>query len=97
MTTDPNVNPLPINPLLLDSFALRRRVLLTAVLTMSLYLGSAYVLTAANLPSWMMIGVLVLVWLLVVRPLMQPVRDSVRLRRNLAYQSFREQREDERG
>jgi len=54
---------------------------------MTAYLGSAYALTAAGLPSWMLLGVLVLLWVLVVRPLMQPVRDALRLRRDLAYRA----------
>lgn len=89
--------PDEVDPRLLDSFALRRRVLLTAVLTFALYLGSAYVLTAANLPRWMLFGVLVLLWAGVVRPLMAPVRASVRFRRGLAYQAFLEQKGQGRG
>lgn len=86
-----------VDPRLLDSFALRRRVLLTAGTTMVAYLGSAYALTAAGLPSWMLLGVLVLLWVLVVRPLMQPVRDSLRLRRELAYRAHVAQKEQREG
>jgi len=86
-----------VDPRLLDSFALRRRVLLSAAITMVAYLGSAYALTAAGLPSWMLLVVLALLWVLVVRPLMQPVRDSLRLRRDLAYRAHVAQREQRDG
>lgn len=86
-----------IDPRLLDSIGLRRRVLLTGVLTLTAYFVSSYLLFAAGLPGWMMIGVVVLLWVLVVRPLMAPVRASVKLQRSLAYEAFLQQKDQERG
>ena len=92
-----HVNGDAADPRLLDSIGLRRRVLLTGVLTVTAYFVSSYLLFAAGLPGWMMIGVVVLLWLLVVRPLMAPVRASLRLQRSVAYQAFLEHKEQERG
>ena len=81
----------PVAP---DPYALRRRVLLTGALTFVLFLGVAYVLTALQASSlWLLLAVAVL-WLVVVRPLMRPVQEAVRLRRRLAYQAYLEGRED---
>jgi hypothetical protein len=44
-------------------------------------------------PSWYALVGAALIWFFVVRPLMQPVRDAVTLRRRLAYQAWLEQRD----
>ena len=80
----------PVAP---DPAALRRRVLLTAVLTLGAYLTTAYVLSVTGAPSWLLLPALVLIAVLVVRPLMAPVFAANRLRRRLAYQAFLEQRD----
>ena len=79
----------------LDAAALRRRVALTALLTLTLYVAAAYVHTALGVSDWWLVPVVVLLYVLVVRPLMAPVREASRLRRALAYQAFLEMREQE--
>ncbi len=76
-----------------DPMALRRRVLATAVLTFALFLTAGYVLTALELSSIWLLPVLVLLWALVVRPLMRPVRAATALRRRLAFQAFLDARD----
>ena len=84
-------------PEALDTYALRRRVLLTGVVTLALFLVYGYLLAAARASQlWVLPGVVVL-YLVVVRPLMRPVREAVSLRRRLAYQAFLESKEHERG
>ena len=84
--------PVEREPALLDVGALQRRVLLTGVVTMVLFLAAGVTLSALALPGWYVLPVAVLLYAFVVRPMMQPVRDAVRLRRDLAYQAFLEQR-----
>jgi hypothetical protein len=80
----------------LDAGALRRRVLLTAVVSFALFLTAAYVHTALGVADgWLLVAV-VLLAVLVVRPMMAPVRAATRLRRDLAYQSWLDGREDAR-
>ncbi len=77
-----------------DPASLRRRVLLTAVVSLLLFLAVGYVITAVNASSIWLLPSLLLLFLLVVRPLMRPVREASRLRRRLAYQAFVAQRAD---
>ena len=77
-----------------DPMALRRRVLLTGVLTLGSYVALAYVLAALQAPQWFLLVGLVLLAVLVVRPLMRPVFAADRLRRRLAYQAFLDARGD---
>ena len=79
-------------PVLLDVGALQRRVLLTGVVTMVLFLTTGVALSSVGLPGWYVLPVAVLLYASVVRPMMQPVREAVRLRRELAYQAFLDQR-----
>ncbi len=71
-----------------DPFALRRRVLGTAVLTLVLFLTAAYVITALDVSSLWLVLAVVLLYALVVRPLMRPVHEASALRRRLAYQAY---------
>jgi hypothetical protein len=80
-----------------DSFALRRRVLLTAVLTLGAFFVLGYTITALEAPPWLLLPAMLLVVVLVVRPLMAPVVAANRLQRRLAMQAFLEQQEDGRG
>ncbi len=80
----------------LDIGALRRRVLLTGVVTLVLFLALSVLITSTGLPDWTVLPAAVLLYAVVVRPLMQPVRDAVRLRRDLAHHAFREQKERDR-
>jgi hypothetical protein len=69
-------------------------VLLTGVLTLLLFVAAAYVVASAGLSdAWLLLAVVVL-YVVIVRPLMQPVRDASRLRRSLAYQAFLDSRKD---
>jgi predicted secreted protein len=78
-----------------DPYALRRRVLLTAVVTMVLFLTIGYLLTALDLSGlWTLLAV-ALLYALVVRPMMRPVREATALRRRLAYQAFLDGRSDD--
>lgn len=77
----------------LDVAALKRRVLLTAVVTLALFVTATYVLTALGAGDGWLVPVAVLLYVGVVRPLMAPVRAATRLRRDLAYQAWRDTRE----
>jgi hypothetical protein len=75
-------------PTVLDVHALRRRVLLTGLLSLALFFVVAYAVATAGLSDlWLLVG-MGLIYALVVRPLMRPVREMTRLRRSLAYQAF---------
>lgn len=76
----------------LDPRGLRRRVVVTGLLTFALFLVLAYVLTAFDLSQAWLVPGLVVLWLLVTRPLLAPVREVTGLRRRLAYQAYLEQR-----
>lgn len=79
-----------------DPGALRRRVLLAAVVSFGLFLVLAYVVASAGLADWWLLIGMVALYAAVVRPLMRPVRDASRLRRSLAYQAFLDRPEDEK-
>ena len=71
-----------------DTFALRRRVLWTGLLALVLFfVTGSFVAWLEVDGAWFLIA-LVLEYLLIVRPLMRPVRDAVKLRRRLAYQAW---------
>ncbi|MCW2608286.1 MAG: hypothetical protein JWO60_2979 [Frankiales bacterium] len=78
-----------------DAAALKRRVLLTAVLTLVLFVTATYVHTALGVSDLWLAPVVVLLYLLVVRPLMAPVRAASRLRRDLAYQAWLDMRAEQ--
>jgi hypothetical protein len=88
--TEPELHPQTPDP-----GTLRRRVLLTGLLALGLYVVALVVLDAFGAPAWYALLVAGLIWFFVVRPLMQPVRDAVRLRRRLAYQAWLEQRDEQ--
>ena len=76
-----------------DPTALRRRVLVAGLLSFALFLVLAYGIASAGLSDgWLLVGMAVL-YAVVVRPLMKPVRDASRLRRSLAYQAFLENKD----
>jgi hypothetical protein len=81
-----------------DTYALRRRVLLAGVLSLVLWLSLAWTIAWLEVSdAWLLIGT-VLLYLLVTRPLMHPVREAIKLRRRLAYQAWLdEQGRDEQG
>ena len=80
---------------LLDVRALQRRVLLTGLLALGSFVAIGVLVEAVGAPQWYLLVGMVVVWLLVVRPLMRPVRAAVALRRRLAYAAFLEQRQHE--
>jgi hypothetical protein len=80
-----------------DPVALRRRVLLTGLVSLALFLVLAYLVASAGASDWWLLLGMAVVYVVVIRPLMRPVRDASRLRRRLAYQAFREGRERDDG
>jgi hypothetical protein len=71
-----------------DPHSLRRRVLLVGILAFALYICLAWTVYKLGVSdAWLLIGA-VLAYLLVIRPLMRPVREALRLRRRLAYQAW---------
>ena len=88
-------DPLPLGAP--DTYALRRRVLLAGVLGVALWLVSSYFVYWLGVSdAWVLIA-LALIYLLVVRPLMRPVRDAIKLRRRLAYEAWLAERGPDRG
>ena len=76
-----------------DSYALRRRVLLTAVVGFVLFLAIGWVVAWLHVAdAWLLIG-MALVYLLVVRPMLRPVREAIKLRRRLAYSAYLAEKE----
>lgn len=86
-----------MNEPLIDTTALRRRVLLTGVVAMVLFFAASIAITSSGLPDWLVLPAAVLLYVLVVRPMMQPVRDAVRLRRDLAYRAYLDSKGKGRG
>jgi len=75
-------------PTVPDTVALRRRVLLVGVLSFVLFLTLAWTIAWLEVSdAWLVIGT-VLLYVVVIRPLMHPVREAIRLRRRLAYQAW---------
>lgn len=76
-----------------NTYALRRRVLAVGVLSLLLFLVTAYTIAWLGVSdAWLLIG-MGLIYLLAVRPLMRPVREAIHLRRRLAYDAWLEDRE----
>jgi hypothetical protein len=68
--------------------ALKRRVLCVGVLSFALWLSLAWTIAWLEVSdAWLVIGTVVL-YLLITRPLMHPVREAIKLRRRLAYQAW---------
>jgi hypothetical protein len=78
-----------------DTSALRRRVLLTALVALVLYVASVVLLDALRAPSLYAFLAAALIYVFVVRPMMAPVREAVKLRRRLAFQAWADSREDD--
>ncbi|MGB8651880.1 MAG: hypothetical protein WCD35_14590 [Mycobacteriales bacterium] len=71
-----------------DTHALRRRVLVVGLVSLLLFFAVAYAIAWLGVPdAWLLIG-MALIYLVVIRPLMRPVREAVRLRRRLAYEAW---------
>ncbi|MEO6205530.1 MAG: hypothetical protein ABIO67_09135 [Mycobacteriales bacterium] len=82
------------DPTVPDPMALRRRVLLAGVVGMALFFAIAYVIAAAGVSDLWLLAAMVVAYVLVIRPLMRPVREASSLRRRLAYQAFLDSREE---
>lgn len=87
--------PLPLG--VPDTYALRRRVLLVGAVSLLLFLVVSYTIAWLGISdAWLLIA-LALIYLLVIRPLMKPVRDALALRRRLAYDAYRDERHSKDG
>lgn len=75
-----------------DTYALRRRVLLTGVVAVGLWLATSYLVYWLGVSDAWVLVALALIYFLVIRPLLRPVRDAVKLRRRLAYQAYLDER-----
>ena len=76
-----------------DPYALRRRVLLTGFVSLVLFFVLAYLVFLAGASDWWLLLLMAVAYVVVIRPLMRPVREASKLRRRLAYQAFLESRE----
>ena len=83
-----------VDPPVLDTFALRRRVLLAGALSLTLFLAFGYLLAYLQASQLWALPGMVILYVVVVRPLMRPVREAVQLRRRLAYQAYLDSKED---
>jgi small-conductance mechanosensitive channel len=77
-----------------DPAALRRRVLAAALVSLASFLAVAYLVASNGLADWWLLVGMVLIYVLVVRPMMRPVREASSLRRSLAYQAFLDGKQD---
>lgn len=87
------MEPDPEAESVMDPLALRRRVLLTGVVSLVLFFVLAYFVAAAGASDLWLLVAMGLAYLVVVRPMMRPVRAASSLRRRLAYQAFLDGRE----
>lgn len=71
-----------------DPNALKRRVMLVGLLSIVLFFATGSLVAWLDVDQAWFLIVLALEYLLVVRPLMRPVRDAIKLRRRLAYQAW---------
>lgn len=85
--------PADLHPDAPDTFALRRRVLLTGVVALVLYVTGLVLLDALGAPSLAALLVAAVIYVVVIRPMMRPVREAVALRRRLAFLAWSEARE----
>ena len=80
-----------------DTYALRRRVLLTGLVGLLAFLAIGWLVAWLEVAdAWLLIG-MALVYLLVMRPMLRPVRDAIRLRRRLAYSAYLEEKQKDAG
>ena len=75
--------------------ALRRRVLLTGLTTLLLFTAAAFAVAAAGLSDLYLVLALALIAVVVIRPMLAPVRLANRERRARAYQAFLQGREEQ--
>jgi hypothetical protein len=76
-----------------DTYALRRRVLLTGVVGLVLFLVLGWFVAWLDVAeAWLLIA-MAIVYFAVLRPMMRPVREAIRLRRRLAYSAYLAEKE----
>jgi cbb3-type cytochrome oxidase subunit 3 len=76
-----------------DTYALRRRVLLTGLVGFVAFLATGWLVAWLDVAdAWLLIG-MALVYLTVMRPMLRPVREAIRLRRRLAYSAYLAEKE----
>jgi hypothetical protein len=76
-----------------DTYALRRRVLLTGLVAFGLFLGLGWLVAWLDVAeAWLLIA-MALAYVVVIRPMLRPVRDAIRLRRRLAYSAYLAEKE----
>jgi hypothetical protein len=78
-----------------DVGGLRRRVLLTGVLALAAWFGALVILDALGLGPWFAVLAAVILHVVLIRPLMRPVREAIALRRRLAFQAWLDSRDDD--
>jgi cbb3-type cytochrome oxidase subunit 3 len=79
-----------------DTSALRRRVLLTGLVAFVLFLAIGWLVAWLEVAdAWLLIG-MGLVYVTVMRPMLRPVREAIRLRRRLAYSAYLAEKEKEK-
>lgn len=83
-----------LHPQAPDPTALQRRVLVAAAVSLATWVAVLVVLDALHLGPWYAVLSAVLVYAVVVRPLMRPVRAAVALRRRLAYRAWTGREDD---
>jgi hypothetical protein len=71
-----------------DTNALRRRVLWVGLLGLALFFLTAWTIAWLEVADAWLLVCMALIYLVVIRPLMHPVREAVKLRRRLAYQAW---------
>ena len=76
-----------------DTYALRRRVLLTGVVCLGLFLALGWIIAWLEVDEAGLLIGMALVYLLVARPMLRPVRDAIKLRRRLAYSAYLAEKE----
>ena len=78
-----------------DTYALRRRVLLTGLVGLVLFLAIGWLVAWLDVAdAWLLIG-MALLYFTVLRPMLRPVREAIRLRRRLAYSAYLAQKEQD--
>ena len=76
-----------------DTYALRRRVLATGLVGLVAFLAIGWLIAWLDVAdAWLLIG-MALVYLTVLRPMLRPVREAIRLRRRLAYSAYLAEKE----
>jgi hypothetical protein len=76
-----------------DTYALRRRVLATGLVGVVAFLAIGWLVAWLDVAdAWLLIG-MALVYVTVLRPMLRPVREAIKLRRRLAYSAYLAEKE----